>query len=304
MIRKPNAKTVLVCLGIFLVFFVWRFPYRNLRGYLFGQVFKNTGVRLDAEDMGLSFFGWPGVVLYKATAAIPVNYQFDLDLAAEEVVARAGIGGLFPPAQLFSLSAYKLQKGGNLYIRASQSKSQVTGSLNADAVNLIQFFKVGMPEPIQGLLTATGSFNYSVQDFAKSTGDFDLIIQKLKVPGMNLQGIVLPEISWNEVKAKLTAKNGTLDIVQCQFGTPQSDLRGTLTGSIRLGQDIYSSYVNLVLRLQLTEKYKNDPQSATLVSFLKTFESTQKPGEYALKWAATPNEMSNNLMLALPTQAE
>ncbi len=304
MIRKPKVKTVLVAIGIFLAFFIWRFPYRNLRSYIFGEIYKTTGIRIEAEDLGLTFFGWPGVVLRKATLAVPVGPTFDLDLAAEEITARVGIGGLFPPAKMVSLYAYGFQRGGDLYVRASQSKSYLNGTLTGDKLNLSQFLKAGMPEPIEGILTAAGSFSYALEDLSKSTGDFQLTIRKLKIPGMNLQGIILPEIAWDDVNAKLTAKNGSLDIVQCQLGNPTSELRGTLSGSIRLGRNISTSFFNLVLRLQMTEKYKNDPQSATLAAFLKTFESTKTPGEYALKWAATPAEMSTNIMLALPAKAE
>lgn len=304
MIPRPKPRTILIAVGIFLFFFIWRFPYRNLRGYVFSEIYRTTGIRIEAEDMGLTLFGWPGVVLHRATLSVPAGPTFDLDLAAEDITARVGIGGLFPPAKMISLYVYNLQKGGDLYLRATQSKSYVTGSLTGDKLNLVQFLKAGLPEPIEGLLTASGSFSYAIEDLAKSTGDFELGIRKLKIPGMNIQGIILPEIAWDDVKAKLSAKNGNLDITQCQLGNPQSDLRGTLTGSIRLGRDLFSSYFNLVLRLQMTEKYKNDPQSATLTAFLKTFESTKTPGEYALKWAATYGEMQNNLLLALPTKAE
>ncbi len=301
---RPKTKTILICVGIFLVFLILRFPYRNVRGYVFGQIYKNTGIRVDAEDLSPSFFGWPGVKLYKASFAIPIGMASELDLLAEQVTARVGIAGLFPPTPSLSVYAYKFQKGGNLFVKGSQSKNYIGGSLSAEDLNLAQFLSVGMPEPIDGLLRASGSFGYDQNDLSKSTGDIDLEIKKLNVPGMNMQGIILPAISWDEVKAKLSIKNGNLDIGQGQFGTPKSAMRGTLTGYIKLGRDIMSSYINVVLRIQMTDAYRADPQSATLVSFLKTFESSKTPGEYAMKWGATVRDMGMNIMLALPTKAE
>ncbi len=302
--KRPSNKTIALCVALFLVFLVLRFPYRNVRGYVFGQIYKSTGIRIDAEDLSPTFFGWPGVKLHKASAAIPLGTGSEVEVAAEQITARVGIGGVFPPAPLISVYAYKLAKGGNLYIRGSQSRSYVSGSLSAENVELGQFTSQQLSDPIEGVLRATGNFGYDMGDLAKSTGAFDLFISKLHIPGMNLQGIVLPAIRWDEVKAALAIKNGSLEIAQCVFGTPQSEMRGSLNGYLRLGKDVPSSYLNLVLRIQLTEKFKKDPQSATLVSFLNSFESSTKPGEYGLKWGATIRDMGSNIMLALPTKME
>jgi type II secretion system protein N len=301
---RPKTKTILLAVGIFLVFLILRFPYRNVRGYVFGQIFKNTGIRVEAEDLSPTFFGWPGVKLYKASFTIPIGVSSELDLLAEQVTARVGIGSFFPPAPSLSLYAYKFQKGGNLYVKGTQTKTYIGGTINAEDLNLVQFLTAGMPEPIEGLLRASGSFGYDQNDLSKSTGDIDLEIKKLNIPGMNMQGIILPAISWDEVKAKISIKNGNLDIGVSQFGTPKSAMRGTLSGYIKLGRDMMTSYVNVVLRIQMTDAYRNDPQSATLVSFLKTFESSKTPGEYAMKWGATLRDMGMNIMLALPTKAE
>lgn len=301
---RPSTKTILIAVGIFLFFLVLRFPYRNLKGYIFGQVFKTTGIRVDAEDLSPSFLGWPGLKLYKASVSIPIGMTSELNLAAEQVTARVGIGGIFPPSPSISVYAYKFQKGGNLYVKGSQSRNFIGGSLSAEDLNLAQFLSVGLPAPIEGILRASGTFGYDQADLAKSTGNIDLSIAKLDIPGMNTQGIPLPAIQWDEVKARLVIKNGSLDVLQGQFGTPQSALRGTLSGNVRLGRDIYTSFIALVLRLQMTEAYRMDPQSATLVSFLKTYESSTKPGEYVLKWNATIQEMMTNLLLALPTKGE
>ncbi|MBY0369843.1 type II secretion system protein GspN [bacterium] len=295
---RPKGKTILIGVALFFAFLLWRFPYRNLRGYVYGQIYKTTQIRVDSEDLSPVFFGWPGVALYNATVGIPMGRTSEIEIQAKQITARVGIGSLFPPAPSLSLYFYGLQKGGNLYAKGSQSKTSVSGTLSAEQVNLSPFLTAGLPEPIQGLLSASGSFNYDLNDLAKSTGVFDLKVDKLKIPGMNLEGIVLPAVAWDQVIAKIEMKNGSLDIVQCQFGSPKSDFHGTLSGAVRLGRDWWSSTINVLLKVQLSEQYRNDPQTATLTSFLKTFETA--PGEYALKWNATPAEMSTNLMLALP----
>lgn len=304
MIARPKLKTVLIALGLFLFFLIWRFPYRNLRGYVFGQIYKNTQVRIDSEDLSPTFLGWPGVHLYRATIAVPIGRNYELDLQAEQITARVGLSGLLPPVPTLSLYAYRFQKGGNLYVKGSQSNGFVHGRLTSEGLDLSQFFRVGIPEPIQGSMNASGSFAYDTADLAKSTGDFDLGIDKLRIPGVTAPGMLIPAILWDEVRAKLAMRNGNLEIVQAQFGTPKSDLRGTLTGHVRLGRDWPSSFVNVVLRIQVSEAYRKAPQASTLLSFLTIYQSTTNPGEYALKWGATIQDMSTNIMSLLPTKAE
>jgi type II secretion system protein N len=312
MIGRPSLRTVGIIAGLFVVFFFWCFPLRNLRGYVYGKVLQSTGIRIESEDLGLSLLGWPGIRLYKAAATIPfyttgingmpsTNY---LDISAKRVTARVGLGDFFPPAPRLSLYAENLEKGGNLYVRAVPGKAATRGVFEADKVALSQLASAFLTEPVEGTLNAEGNFHYDTQDLAKSTGIATLFIRSLKIPGMNYEGIVLPEIIWDEVKAKLEAKNGTLDIVECRFGTPKANLRGTLTGSVRLGRDLPSSHFTIVLKMQMTDQYKSDPQSATLVSFLQSFESSTSPGEYALKWNTSYAEILTNMTLALPVKAE
>ncbi len=301
--KRPSARTLLIAFGLFTVFLVWRFPYRTLRGYIFGEIYKQTQIRVDAEDLAPSFFGWPGVHLYRASIGLPVGRNEELDLFAEQITARIGLGGLLPPVPKVSLSIYNLQKGGNLFVSGSQGNNQISGSITSEALNLAQFLYMGLPEPIQGAMDVSGHFNYDQADLAKTTGEFDLLIKGFKIPAINYQGIVFPAVAWDEVKARLSAKNGMLDIAEGRFGSAKSDIRGTLSGNIRLGRDWMASVLNLVLKIQVSEKYRSDPQAATLVSFLKTFE-LKTPGEYGLKWSASLREMSTNLIAALPQKAE
>lgn len=296
--KRPSARTVLIGIALFLVFLIWRFPYRNLRGYVFGVIYKNTQVRIESEDLSPVFLGWPGVTLYNATVSVPFGRMQEIDIQAEEITARVGIGGLFPPVPSFSAYLYKLRQGGNLWVKGTSSSNYFAGSLTAEKVNLAPFLQFGLPEPIQGMLNGSGSFNYDLVDLSKSNGTFGINVDKFKIPAMNLDIVVLPMVAWEEVRAKVEIKNGSLEVTQCQFGTPKSDFRGSLAATVRLGRDWMSSHIDATLKIQMSESYRNDPQSVTLVSFLKTYEIT--PGDYALKWSATPAEMSSNLMLALP----
>jgi hypothetical protein len=58
----------------------------------------------------------------------------------------------------------------------------------------------------------------------------------------------------------------------------------------------------VVLKLQLSDKFRQNPQSATLVSLLQSYQNNT-PGDYAMKWNATVNDMSSNLVMAIPQKA-
>jgi type II secretion system protein N len=297
--KRPSFKTILICLALFNFFLVWRFPYRNLRGTVFEQIYKNTGIRVESHDFYPVFLGWPGLRFSKASVIIPVNRTQTVDFSSERITARAGIGGIFPPSPSISLYIEGLAKGGDVFAKISPSRNQISGNASLTKVKLDQFALPWFPEPLSGELTATGSFYFPGTDFAKSDLQFNIASDKLIIPGQSMQGIILPRVEFQKVDGKITTKDGAILIEKFQFGSADSDLKGNISGSLKLGPTFGKSFLSLLLRLQLSETYKTDPNSATLVSFLSTFQ-TGNSGEYALKWAAVLDDMQRNLILAIP----
>src|SRR5437899_1786864 len=56
--NRPKISTIFICIGLFLFFLLICFPYQNLKGYIFGRIFKETGITVVADDIYPSFFGW------------------------------------------------------------------------------------------------------------------------------------------------------------------------------------------------------------------------------------------------------
>jgi type II secretion system protein N len=297
----PKASTILAATGLFFFFLLLEFPYQNLRGYLFGQIYKNTHIFITADDLSLTLFGWPGLKLYKVNISIPMGIN-DLELTSEKTVVRAGVGGLFPPYPTLSLSMQGLKKGGYLYVKLGQNSGFIKGMIESNDLALEQLPMAGLSEPLVGRLQADGNLVYDRSDLQKSQGELDLNLTKFRVPAQNLQGIVLAPMDIGTVKSKIIVKNGTLDLTNFQIGTPTSDIRGSLSGEVRLGKDVMASHINVVLKLQLSDKFRQNPQSATLVSLLQSYQNNT-PGDYAMKWNATVNDMSSNLVMAIPQKA-
>ena len=59
--KRPKLSTIFIGFGLFIFFLLLRFPYQNVRGWLFGLIYKNTGIYVLADEIYLSLFGWPGV---------------------------------------------------------------------------------------------------------------------------------------------------------------------------------------------------------------------------------------------------
>ena len=59
---KPKLSTVLISLALFLFFSFLLFPYQNLRGYIFGAIYKQTQILVMAGRTLPNFFrlAWPG----------------------------------------------------------------------------------------------------------------------------------------------------------------------------------------------------------------------------------------------------
>jgi type II secretion system protein N len=300
-VPRPKWTTVLICIALFLFFVLVLFPFQNLKGYLFSQVYVNTRILLNAEDIYLSLFGWPGLGMTNVDITVPMG-SGDLELSAKRVVMRVGIGSLFPPAPSVSLSVSGLKGGGDLWVKVTRAGSVIRGSIDADQVVLKQLKMSDFPQAIEGVATIQGDFNIDDTALNKSVIDMSLDIDKFRFPPLNLQGFVLPAFDLGKVVAELKTRNGNVEITKSQLGQPKGDFQGKMIGEFRLAQYLAQCFLNLTLKLQLSEKYRNDPNNATITSFLGGFQTS--PGDYALKWSSTIGGMQQNLLNALPQKAK
>jgi type II secretion system protein N len=298
--ERPRLTTVLAGIGLFLLFLVFLFPFQNLKGYVFGQIYRNTGIVITAEELYLSLFGWPGVGMTGVDVAIPMG-RGEMEVSARKVVARVGLGSLFPPVPSFSLDMSDLKGGGDLYVKVTRGKNFIKGSVEADAVVLNQLRFSNLPQPVEGIATIDGDFYFDEDQLPKSTGKLDLRIDKFRFPALNLQGFVLPSFDLNPVVAQIQIRNGNIEIARSQLGQPGGDFQGKLAGELRLARTFLESYLNLTVYIQLSQRYIQDPNSATVVSFLGGYQ--RAPGDYAMRWSSTIQGMMTNLLNALPQKA-
>lgn len=280
-----------------MVFFCLTFPLQNLRNFVFKKIYDTSGVVITADSLSPNFFGWPGVTLKNPSVSIP-TVNGDVNLTSQDLVARFRLAGFIPPIPAISFALYGLKGGGNVYARVAHSGETYRIVAEASKANLAQINIPGFPEPIPGILDMDGDFSVDTKDLSRSIGSLDLDIQKTLIPALNLQGIILPVLNFGDIKIKLTIRNGTVEILNFKMGSKGSDISGSLSGEMRLGQSIYSSQLNITLKLALSPGYVANPQGATLVSLLESYKDSK--GEYGLRWNATIQDMMTNVAAALP----
>ncbi len=295
--KRPSASQILIGFVVFLFFLVLTFPFQNLRSYVFKKIHENSGIIVTADSMSPNLFGWPGVSLSNSNVTIPTNGG-DIVLSSKWLVTRARLAGFLPPVPAISLNLTGLKGGGDVFTRVARSGETIRVLAEASGVNLSQINIPGVPAPIPGKLNMDASISVDNRDLSKSTGSIDLDIEKISIPALDLQGIILPLLNLGDVKIKVAVKNGSVEILNFKIGSKTSDISGVLTGDVRLGQTLLSSAVNLTLKLSLSPAYKANPQGATLVSLLETYKNPT--GDYGLKWNATIQDMTTNVAAALP----
>jgi len=305
--RRPATRTILIGFSLFLFFLVLRFPFSNLKGYIFSQINRNTGISVVfAEDLYLTLIGWPGVGMKNVEVIIPAG-EGEIDMTAKRITARVGIGSIFPPSLSYSIAIDGLKKGGDLFVKLSnlkQSKRGVTGAsiyFSADKVDLSQFPIGG--QPLLGKLSGelvNGTFQSD--DLSKTTGNLTLNLENISTPPANAQGFSIPPIRLGDVKAKIQARNGTVELTNFQMSGTGTDLEGQLGGEIRLLNPMAQSSINITIRLKVSDSFAKSETGVTLITMLDNYDRRTPGKAYNLRWNQTFNEISQQFPLSGPVE--
>jgi type II secretion system protein N len=280
-IPKPQPKTILISIALFFFFLVMLFPFQNLKGYIFSNIYKQTGIVVLAEDLYLTFFGWPGVGMKNVDITIPMGGS-DLDISAKKLTVRVGLSGLFPPRPSYSLYLSELKKGGSLYAKFSQSSSVTKAYFDFDKVNLDQLKLGNGHQNLVGTINGEGELYLDHADSTKSSGYIDLKGEKLKSPALNTPGLSLPAINLGPLVLKAQIKNGTAEMQSFTIGNKESDMVANFTGDLRFEKELMNSRLNLNAKFTFSEKFKADAESQTLLTFFGILDPN-KTGNYDLR---------------------
>jgi hypothetical protein len=196
-----------------------------------------------------------------------------------------------------------LKQGGDLFLKFAQPMGGISAYIDASKVNLEQIHIPHVQETLGGIVDAESDISVSTSDLSKTTGYVEVKAEKLKTPNymVDVPGMpfLIPGMAIGPLEIKTSIKNGVVDIPTFRFGKPDSDLSGTLTGEVRLGKDYLKTFLSLTLRLAISKRILENPQNTTFLNFLNGFQ-TSTPGNYAMKWSASIQEMIASPLKAVP----
>lgn len=190
----------------------------------------------------------------------------------------------------------RFSQGGNLFFV----------NLEASQLNLEQLAFPLLSRPLEGTIEAESDLRVDKSDLSKSTGKILIKADKLKTPSHLVEGpmsFAIPGLKIGKFEASINIKNGVAELTNIKLGETGSDLGGTITGDVKLGQDLMRSQINLTVRLSLAPQIVQDPQNKTFVTFLEGYQL--KPNEYGMRWNAFISELAGpniDIFKAIPAK--
>lgn len=293
-----NAYFVLA----FLLFCYWTFPYDRLAAYLIDRVAESgSGYTLDIgslEPYWLTGVELEQVKVRKQAAAMAAPATA---APGDKKAAPAPEPGITVSTAHARLGLFSLLFGSKkLSFGAELGQGEIEGTFEQDGddahvvatLSKVDLGKLGLLEslvsvPMQG--TLTGDFDLALaKAAAKTNGKVKLTIQKmvvgdgkakLKVGAMG--GLTLDPISAGDVTLEMDVKEGVGTVRK--MSANGSDLRLQGSGEVRFTQPLKRSRLGLLLRLELTDAYRN--KSSRTKAMFMLLDSSPAPQVAAAKTA-------------------
>jgi type II secretion system protein N len=266
----------------FWMFAYWTFPYDRVAVYLTDKV-AQSGLGYTMEVGELSPYWFTGVELEDVklkrttegelpappTPGKPADDGFHI----KEARARVGIFALIFGNTSLNFDA-ELEQGDieGAYEESGEEK-HVEAELSKVDVGKLGLLESVISLPIKG--TVGGDFDLTLgKDPTKSTGTAKLRIEgltigdgtaKLKVGSMG--GLTIDPVEAGTVTVELDVKEGVGTVKKLSNDGKDLELEGS--GEVRLSDPLSRSRVDMLLRLKITENYRNKtPRAKTLMSLL------------------------------------
>ena len=255
----------------FTLFAYWTFPYERLKRFVIEKVeyaerggrMVPSGYQLEIVDLGpsgLTGLAATGVRLVKLPET-PADRP--VDVTVEEASVAVGVFAL-----LFGNIAldYDLTvAGGEIEGEFEQGGGMTAIEASIDAVKLR---RVGVLRGMLGLPIAgdlSGEIDLLIAEEAENTaGTIALNIEglavgdgnaKLKLDGMPGEGLTVARLDAGNLNLHATVENGSATIDRLEGRGPDIDLDGS--GSLRLLQPLPMSRIDLMVRANIKDSYKN-----------------------------------------------
>lgn len=276
----------------------WTFPYQRLAAFITDKV-TESGSGYTLEIGALSPYWLTGVELEQ----VKVRKQAEASLAAPP-----GADGKPAPDQAIKIDSAHARLGlialltgtTSLSFGAELGSGEIDGTYEESGddkkvvatLSKVDLAKLGVLEQLISLPstgTLTGNFDLVLgKQPSKTNGKVDLTIQKLTVGDGkakfklgSMGGLTIDPISAGDLKLVLDVKEGTGTVKK--LTASGSDLKLDGSGDVRFAQPLARSRLGLLLKLKLTEAYRN--KTARTKTMFALLESSGSPQVAAAKTA-------------------
>jgi type II secretion system protein N len=293
-----NRERILSLLGynafFWLAFWLcayWTFPYERLAAFITDKVME-SGSGYTLEIGSLSPYWLTGVELEQVkvrkqaaeSLAAPSDPKGkpELDQAIKIDVAHARLGllALLTGSTDVSFGA-ELGTGeiDGIYSESGDDK-HVAATLSKVDLSKLSVLESVISLPTQGTLSGEFDLNLGLQP-SKTSGKVDLTIQKLTVGDGkakfklgSMGGLTIDPIGVGDVNLVLDVKEGTGTVKKLSSNGKDLQLQGS--GDIRFAQPLTRSRLGIMLRLKLTDAYRNKtPRTKTMFALLEGSSAPQ-----------------------------
>ncbi|MFM2418764.1 MAG: hypothetical protein RL385_3487 [Pseudomonadota bacterium] len=262
----------------FVLFAYWTFPYERLSALAVDRV-AQSGSGYDLSIGRLAPYWLTGVELTDVKLQKRADSPADVKAAAASALqvqsmrARLALLPLLWGARSVTFDA-SLEQGelSGTYVQGGDAKTLV-GELSRLNVGKLGVLDSVLSVPVVGELT--GAFDLTLaKEAVKSAGTVQLTLKglvigdgKAKQKLGSMGGLTIDPIDVGDLRVALEVKDGSGAITELRSNGKDLKLEGK--GDIRLSDPIARSRLNLLLRAQFTDAYKQkSPRTQTMFSFI------------------------------------
>jgi type II secretion system protein N len=265
----------------FLLFFtLFKLPDEKIKNYILWQVASNiqqssrARVSITAEKGHFSLGLGLWYVLEDVTIQIsgapayssPVPSPADQPIKIEELsisphilgIVFRRIGADFQIDHLKSRLSGSFQLSGSKYSFSYKAK-------NLD-LNKLKMIKSFVSIDVSGIVNGSGKIRGDMVDFTQTTGNMDLLAEKILIPQQEIGHLTffpftLPEVNVSKLEVEALFEKSRFIVKSFQVGGPASskegktdDIRAKINGEIVLNRDLGSSQMDLKASFMLSER--------------------------------------------------
>ena len=261
-------------IAIFIFFTYLNFPYYKLKDQFFLQVEKQSGVKIDSDEVKTLW-----------TLGLQLN---DIEISHPSwIISSLKLDKVTLSPSLFSLMM--LQPKISFNIGLSEGEGEVEGFFQnrGKTVQRISLSTSGLPLKnkswkeldISGLFTADLDISGNLQNFSGLYGPADIKIKNFILGKTTFLNMGISQLKISDIMFKGQFNNDKFTIEKIEMGKNGDDLEVHGNGDITInGQQPHNSKLNLKIKFKLSEKLKEE-----FSLFLPFIAAALKPdGFYAL----------------------